>query len=115
MKLFNFFRLFFLGFSGKKCDKRNCTIVEFSSHKNFAKMPKMYVDSEIIKKWTNLDILAGQCKIKIQQIRTFSRMSNVSAIIEHKDYPFFTGRGLQFEILYLNGKLFCNSVCLSSI
>ena len=78
-------------------------------------MPKMYVDSEILKKWTDLDALAGQCKVKIQQLRTFSRMSNASAILDKKDYPFFTGRGLQFEILDLNGKILCNSVCLSSI
>ncbi len=89
-----------IGFSGKKCDHRNCTIVEFKSHKNFASKPKMYVDSETMKRWTDLDGLAGLCGVKIQQIKTFVLQTNTSANkIEFKDFPFYTGRGLQFEIL----------------
>ncbi len=72
------------GFSGKKCDKRNCTIVEFSKHKNFASKPKMYVDSEVMKKWTDLDGLAGLCGVKIQPVRTFSHQANLSAKITLK-------------------------------
>jgi hypothetical protein len=59
----------------------------------------MYVDSEVMKKWTDLDGLAGLCGVKIQPIRTFVLQPNVSSKIEYKDYPFYTGRGLQFEIL----------------
>jgi len=100
------------GFMGKKCDKRNCTVVEFKNHKNFASKPKMYVDSEVMNKWVKLDELAHLCGVKIQPIRTFSQQGNLSAKIDYKDYPFYTGRGLQFEVLDKNGKLLCNSICL---
>ena len=75
----------------------------------------MWVDSEAMKKWTDLDGLAALCGVKIQQIRTFSHQANLSAKIEYKDYPFYAGRGLQLEVLDKDGKLLCNSICLASI
>lgn len=100
------------GFIGKKCDKRNCTIVEFKGHKNFASKQKMFVDSEVLKKWTDLDSLAHLCEVKIQPIRTYSQQANISARVEYKDYPFYTGRGLDFEVNDKDGKLLCNKICL---
>lgn len=73
----------------------------------------MYVDSEALGKWNQLDGLAALCGVKIQPIRTFSHQANISAKIEYKDYPFYTGRGLQLEVLDKDGKLLCNSICLA--
>ena len=74
----------------------------------------MVFDSEVIKRCNDLDGLAGKCNVIIQQLRTFSRQSDANAKIDSKDLAIFTGRGLQFEVLDLNGKNLCNSVCLRS-
>jgi hypothetical protein len=55
--------------------KGNCTVNEFKA-KNFAKLPKIYIDDSVVPKFEKFNELAKKCKVNIQQSRSFSVYNN---------------------------------------
>lgn len=100
------------GFSGSKCDKRHCTITQFKG-RHFESKQKIFVDEEIEKKYTKLDSLAKLCGVTVMVTQSFTKLVNPNDMVKNNLAPFFTGRGLRFEIMDNKGKkVICDTKCL---
>ena len=75
-------------------------------------MPKIYIDSSVEAKFEKFDQIAKKCKVNVQQSRSFSVQPTL--IVLPNDAPHYIGRALTFELQDENGKLLCNSLCLTS-
>ena len=103
------------GFAGSKCDKRNCTIVEFSG-KNFEKKPKVFIDQDALTKFNDLDAIVKMCHARIEVGKSFSLLANPNATVSTFDAPYYIGRGILInQVNNPDGKLLCNSICLGSM
>jgi len=68
-----------------------------------------------LRKFKKVDELAKLCNNKIQVSRSFSKQADLKAMSSNSDAPFHIGRGLDFEVHDINGKLLCNKLCLGKI
>jgi hypothetical protein len=105
------------GYTSAKCDKKNCTIIEYhSKEKRFEKnSPKLYVDKSIEDRVLTLEKLASTCKVKLHVLKSFV----LSPKKEYKYNPsdsthlgHYIGEAMAVHIYDDDNKLLCNEVCL---
>lgn len=100
------------GFTGPKCDIRDCSIIEFKGN-NFERQPKVFIDATRKNLFLDLDDLAKRCAVIIAPIRSFSLQYDLKDSSVSRDSPFYVGRGLEFDLHDKKGRLLCNSFCLA--
>ena len=99
------------GTKGKKCEKSDCSIIQFKG-KNFEKKPKVFIDADKKKDFEALDALAKKCNVIVAPLRSFSHQSNKNDKTVSEHSPFYLGRALRFELHDKKGRLLCNDYCL---
>lgn len=103
------------GYSGTKCDKKNCTIHEYKFKHADKHSAKLFVDKSIDAKLKEIDDMAKKCKVKIHVLSSFILHSKKEMKHDTRDRNAagqYIGEAFTCHIYDENNKLLCNDICL---
>lgn len=106
------------GFTGTKCDKRDCKLVQVKGKHIEKSSNKVWVHESLEKKFEDIDGLAKLCHVKLHILKSYipsTSKTNKYDSTEKTNQHHYIGHALKFEIYDENDKLLCNDICLGKI
>lgn len=90
-----------LGFNGKDCKERLCTIKLFASK---AIVGKTYIDNDMVKSLEGLEDLAKKCNVTVGVSQSFTRSLKPEHDVPENETSLYIGRGIAFVLNDSQGK-----------
>ena len=88
-----------------------CEIEEFKGNNTNG---EVNIAKNLTTNFGAVDKLAKECKVFVDVIKSFTRLTEPEEAVPAKEASIFVGEGVMFKLKDLNGKVICEKDCLKS-